>query len=362
MNKNHWITSASLALVLTASLFVAACGKKETALEQGEPVKVKVVEIASREMVRLRTFPATLESERRITLSTKVMGNITYLPVEQGSTVQAGQLLVKIDAGDIKAKRAQVASNLIEAKAMLKNVETNYNRMKDLFEKGSATKKEFDDASTAFESAKAKVQSIEQMDKELADVLSYTTLTSPVSGFISQKFVQMGDMASPAMPLLTVEGGGVTKATAQVPESDIYLFKQGDEVELSIDALGGEKLKGKIEQVSQSGARGSRQFDVKIRIINPTNKNLKSGMFANVLLHKDEGKGITIPQDLLVKRGDLEGVFVLSSANESLLRWVRTGKRVAGQVEILSGLADGDKLIVSAEGKLQDGKRVEVIQ
>lgn len=325
-------------------------------------MKVKVATIASREMLGLRTFPATLESERRITLSTKVMGKITYLPVEQGSAVQAGQLLLKIDAGDIEAKRAQVASNLVEAKAMLKNVETNYNRMKDLIEKGSATKKEFDDVSTAFESAKAKVQSVEQMDKELADVLGYANLTSPVSGFISQKFVQTGDMASPAMPLLTVEGGGVTKATAQVSESDVYLFKQGEGVELSIDALGGEKFKGIIEQVSQAGSMGSRQYDVKIRLIDATNKNLKSGMFANVSLRKGEGKGITISQDLLVRRGDLEGVFVLSGANESLLRWVRTGKRVEGQVEILSGLADGDKLIVSAEGKLQDGKKAEAIQ
>jgi len=354
--------SASLALVLTASLFVAACGKKEPMIEQTEPVKVKVAEIASRQMLGLRTFPATLESERRITLSTKVMGKITYLPVEQGTSVQAGQLLLKIDAGDLEAKRAQVGSNLLEAKAMLKNVETNFNRMKDLFEKGSATKKEFDDISTAFESAKAKVQSVEQMEKELANVLSYATLASPVNGFVSQKFVQTGDMASPAMPLLTVEGGGVTKATAKVSESDIYLFQQGDDVELLIDALDGEKVKGKIEQVGQASAMGSRQFDVKIRLIDATNKNLKSGMFANVSLRKGEGNGITIPENLLVKRGDLEGVFVLSGASESLLRWVRTGKRIDGQVEILSGLADGDKLIVSAEGKLQDGKKVEVIQ
>jgi len=348
-----------LALLPTLALGLSACGSHKTDLADTTPaIKVKVMPVVSGDMVREYNYPAAIESERRITLSTKVMGKITFLPFEKGASVQAGQVLLKIQADDMQAKRAQVAANLVETKAMLKNIETNYNRMQDLFSRGSATQKEFDDITAAYESAKAKVTAVQEADKELADVMSYASLASPVSGFIAEKFVQQGDMAAPAMPLLVVEGGGVSKAAARVPESDIALFRKGDKVDVQIDAIG-KSVKGTVEQISQSGSGGSREFDVTVRLEKITNADLKSSMFAKVLLKKGVEKGVTIPESVLVNRGDLEGVFVMSSAGESLLRWVRTGKRSNGNVEILSGLSAGETVIVSAEGKLQDGKKAE---
>ncbi len=351
-------------LLAVAIAAVTACSDRSNENTDGKAnTKVTVQKITQAELPEEYAFTGNIEGDRRVNLSTKIMGQILSMPFTEGMPVTAGQTVVRIKSDDISAKRAQVRANLIEAEAALKNVEINYNRVKSLFDQKSATQKEMDDVEMAYQMAKARVEAVKEMEKEVTDVIGYGDIVSPIQGYVTRKFAQEGDMAVPGMPLITVEDLSVLKVTAQVPESEIHMFKTGDEVKILIDALNGKSLKGIVDRINPGGNPMSRQFEIKIvlkDLNNETRSLLKSGMFARVLLAKGNKSAVTVPESSLVRRGQLEGLYVVSNGNTATLRWVRTGKTFGDRIEILSGLDDGETIVTSSDNKLSDGLKIEV--
>jgi hypothetical protein len=152
------------------------------------------------------------------------------------------------------------------------------------------------------------------------------------------------------------------KVVAKVPESEINLFKIGDEVILQVEAANQAAIKGRVSQVNQSAGQTQGQFEVNIQIQASPEiiKALKSGMFAQVILEKGKSEDLSITENLLVHRGQLTGLFTVNQQQQAMLRWIRTGRNVGGQVEVLSGLAPGETYITQYEGKLTDGQKVIV--
>lgn len=345
-------------ILLLLTVFISACGSDENVQDNRETVRVKGIKVEMQKSAQTYSFPGNVEGERKITISTKLMGRITSLPFEEGDKINAGQLLVNIDNDQLNAKKAQVEANYEEAKAGYENVKTNYDRMKRLHEKGSATQKEYDDISSAYKMAQAKLNAVEEAKNEIENSLTYAEIKAPFTGYITKKYVQKGDMANPGMPLLTVENLKEIRVKAAVPESDIYLIEVNDSVTVNVDAIPNENFSGKVIQVDAGADPASRQFTLLVSVENSGNM-IKSGMFAKVILKKGTEETVLIPEKYLVERGQLTGVYTTAQNNEALLRWIRTGKTQNGNVEVLSGLNAGETILIP-NNNFREGQKVTV--
>lgn len=349
-----------MAMAALAVTTLVACGNDNSERNNEKPVKVFLLTQTLTEVPHRYVFSGNVEGDKKVTLSTKIMGQITSMPYDVGTHVSIGQSVVKIKSDDLNAKRSQIKANSLEAEAALKNAETNYRRVQQLYDNKSASKKELDDIETMYTMAKAKVNAISEMEKEIDDVLDYSDIVSPINGTIIQKFTEEGNTATPGMPLLMIEDISSLKVMTKVPESEIALFKMGSTVSVAIDAVNRE-LKGIVEQINPSGNGMSRQFDVKIRL-NAAAQDIKSGMYAKVVLASGNKIVMALPKNSIIHRGQLEGVYTINRRNEAVLRWVRTGKTFGDHIEILSGLKNGERVIASSESVLKDGMKVEVAQ
>ncbi len=353
--------------IFKTSLFVSlliglvACGgeEKKAAEKTVAAVPVKVAQVKAINVPVTKTYAATVKSETSVNLSTKMMGQISGLTVEEGQRVTQGEVIARIKSADLEAKKAQVNANRQEAQAAFSNAETNYKRIKTLADQKSATQKELDDIRTAMEMAKAKIAAIDQMEAEINEVLKFAVITAPISGVVTKKFMNTGDLASPGMPIVTLENDSEFEIIAKVPESDIAQLNTGQAVSVKIDAIGGKELAGKIAQLNPSGQYGGGMFEIKVKL-NEKLAALKNGLFASVVIPTGQANKIMVPESAIIRKGQLEGLYTLNQQGEAMLRWLRLGKTYNGQVEILSGLSEGEQYITSAEGKLTDGIKVEV--
>lgn len=343
---------------LLLGIVAVSCGKKEDKHVTAEQKKVSA-QIATAELKEypvVHSFSGKLEAEKQTNLSTRIMGQISKIYVRPGQKVTKDQLLVQIRNQDILAKKAQVEANKIEAVSAYESAEKDLKRYENLYASKSASDKEMEDIRTHYKMAKARLDAVEQMEKEVDENMRYAAIRAPYSGVITNKFVQDGDMANPGMPLLSMESPSQWKVIARIPEADIAKVSLNDQVKVEFKAVG-KVLEGQVVEINPSTTNSGNQYQAKILVKVPEECSVKlySGMFANVLFEHGTQNLIKVPQSSLVHRGQLVGLYAVSQTGNALLRWVKTGKTSGDDIEILSGLSDGEKYVQSTAGKLTDG-------
>jgi RND family efflux transporter MFP subunit len=365
--KNIIMSKKILTILIISSLILTSCGsdKKETVADL-PIISVKVAGNSETSNSSYITASGKIESENSANLSTRMMGYVTKVNVKVGQNVSAGQLLVSINNTDLQAKKAQVDASITQATAGYNNAKKDYDRFVNLFAQQSASQKELDDMTARYEMAKAGLEAAKQMRNEVMAQFSYSNITAPFSGTVTNTFVKEGDMANPGMPLVSIEGASRLQVTAMVSESDISNVKNGMPVKINVKSLNKE-VAGKVSEVSLSAKNTGGQYLVKVTL-DKMDKQILSGMFVNVQFQKAK-KEITqsvksdivlVPESALVRQGQLTGVYTVGSDNVAILRWLRIGKTFGNQVEVLSGLAADEQYIVSAEGKLFNGAKVQL--
>ncbi|WP_421919472.1 efflux RND transporter periplasmic adaptor subunit [Marinifilum sp.] len=351
-----------LALTATLAWGFQSCGSESNSKRtQKADLLVSVQTVKSLNQAEIMSFSGKIEAETHANISTRIMGQIARIYVEPGRKVRKGQLLVQIRDQDIKAKKAQVIANLTKAEAAFENAKKDYDRFTVLLEQKSATQKEMDDVTTHYNMTKAELESVKQRMKEVSEMLSYSAIKAPYHGTVTKKYMNVGDMASPGMPLLAIEKQGEYKVMARIPETEISKIQNGDHVRVKISALS-LTIDGTIAEVNPSALYTGNQFEAKIAL-QPTAEqkaSLYSGMYARVVIEKEGAPGIFIPNKVLVKKGQLTGVYTVSQMGTAILRWVRIGKTIDDRTEVLSGLSDGEQYIVSYQGKIWDGAKLSI--
>lgn len=346
--------------LLLAVIALTACGKKDKQEQvEGEKIPVSIEKIELTEVPQVFEFTGKVSSQQQATLSTRLMGHIVDVLVKEGDAVKKGDLLVKIRNNDILAKQQQVEASIAGATAGYKSASADFERVSTLYNQNSATKKELDDITAHKEMSKARLSAAEKMKAEVNEMMRYASIRAPFNGTITQKFVYAGDMANPGMPLVAIEAPGQFEVVTRIPESDVLKCEVGDKVKVTIKSAG-ITIDGEITKVSPSNKYTGAQYET-IIYLHPSEANLaliRSGMFANVQLQKGSEKAVMVPQELVVERGQLTGIWTVTASNQALLRWVRLGRSVNGMVEVLSGLTGGEIIIVSNQGRLVDGKMV----
>ena len=333
------------------------------------------------------TYKATLESYQQGIISGKTTGKVVSVAVENGQYVNAGDTLITLDDQDIrnniKTAQAQLQtyqdqlnSSQVAMEKLKINVDDakrNYDRQKALFDKKAISQTDFEAAektqNTAqadYDSGNATIQtsqsniSAENVNiANLQDSLSNTIIKAPISGVISDKAVNIGQMASQGIALAKVNDISSVYATIQVPQEKINGVKIGQAATITVD--GSDKTyNGTVQNIDLSANTTSRVFNCKVKIDN-SDKLLLPGVYAKVdLLSSEKTEIITVPVNALVGNEGDYSVFVNDNETAKKTK-VIIGQTDENNVEITSGIKDGDQIIVTNTSTLQDGDEVDAV-
>lgn len=349
----------SVTLLFTTGVLIASCSgnSEEGKVKQDLPVHVTVA-VATQKSDNTIQASGQIESKETAIISTRMMGFITSIKVKAGDKVQKGQLLVTINNADILAKRAQLVAMVSEAEAALKDAQRDYDRYVQLYEQKSASQKEFENATLHYNSIKAKTEAAKQMQNEAEAMLAYTNLTAPFSGVITQKNIDVGSMANPGVPILIMEQAGNYQVNASISESDIASVKEGNRVSVIIKSTG-RIINGSVSEVSPSSQFSGGQYNIKVNLPENEQIGVYAGMYVNIAIQGTGGSKandkVLVPSIAIVNKDQLTGLYTITENETALLRWVRLGKVLGDQVEVLSGLRSDEKFILTGEGKLYNG-------
>ena len=339
--KFTWIGLALL-------LLPAGCGKhggEETSTEPATPPVAVVTEsVQVQPLWDDEELVGNVVAAQRSVLSAKVTGVIDAVNVAPGAMVTRGQVLATIDAREIKAR-------LDSAVAAQDQAQKDFARIEKLLQSGSSTRQEFDAATTRLRTADAVLV-------EAKTMLQYTEITAPFDGVVTRKLVEVGDLATPGKPLLELENASLLRFECEIPEALIDKVQMGGELPVAVDAAGAE-LTGKVSEIAPSASAGSRTFLVRLDL--PAAEKLRAGQFGRVRVPVRERPAVLVAEGAVVRRGQIESVFVVEEG-KARLRLVKTGRKMDGKVEVLSGLSGGESVVVRDAHLLQDGAAVEAAQ
>lgn len=346
-----------------ATFLISSCGSEDqkAIADNSQAINVKVRQVEENSNNPFLNVSGKIQAVSSADLSTRIMGYVNKVHVNVGDKVSKGQLLVSINNSDLQAKRAQINAGITEATAAFNNAKKDYDRFKNLFANASASQKEVDDMTANFEMAKARLDAANQMKNEINAQFAYSNITAPFGGVITSKNIEIGDLANPGVPLISMETPGDFEVRAMVPETEISEIKTDAVVDVIIKSIN-KTIKGKVKEVSSSAKHSGGQYLVTIDL-DQTETNVLSGMFATVqfpLERKVKSELVLIPTEAIVTHGQLSGVYTVSQTNTAILRWLRLGRTFGDQVEVLSGLNSEEAYVLSSEGKLFNGAKVSI--
>lgn len=342
---NPLITRLAIVPAVALSLAVSGCGSKhQSSKEQPASlptaqVRVHTVESKSRTMTE--EVVGTVRAKSRATLEAKVSGRIEAMSVVLGDSVKKGQLLARLDAGEIVARYEQ-------AEASLEQAEREWKRVSALFDQQSVTRAEYDSAQARQRIAKGALAEAKAM-------MGNVEIIAPFDGVVTKKWADVGDLAVPGKSLLDLEGPSALQLEADVPEAISSRIKRDAQMIVRVEAAGKE-LTGVVKEIAPATDPMSRTFRIKLDLT-PTD-GVMPGQFARLAVPVGENKSLRVPATAVVERGQLEIVFAVSD-HHARLHLVKTGKRVGDEVEVLSGIGAGDVVVISGAEQLSDGQPVE---
>ncbi len=353
----------SVALFSLLTTFLFSCSGDKTKDAKILPaVAATVKQVAGANSSKYVSASGKIEAENSANVSTRMMGYITSIKVKTGQKVSKGQLLATVNNTDLQAKRAQTEAGITQATAAYNSAKKDYDRFVVLLGQKSASQKEMDNVATQYEMAKAGLEATKQMKNEVMAQFSYTNITAPFSGTITNTFVKEGDMANPGMPLVSLEGNTKLQAIVMVSESEISQIKNGMAADIMVKSID-KSFKGNVIEVSSSAKNTGGQYIVKLSLEN-TIESILSGMFANVVFPVEKpnvtakNTMILVPKQAIINQGQLNGIYTVNNDRIAILRWLRLGKTFGDQVEVLSGLSAGENYIVEAQSKLYNGAKI----
>jgi len=364
----------SLIAVILGMLLLSACSKKEhnAAITSDMPsLKGALVETVKLESLD-ESFDATgtVSSTTTAIVSPRIPGVISVLSVKEGSRVKKGDILAQLDARENQANAAAAEGAvedarraLDESKARRTLADTQFERYQKLFKSDVISRQEFEIKGTEKELAQqgvaraaARLKQSQEQSAGAGAFADYTRITSPISGIITSRQADLGATVFPGQPLFTLEDENSYQLELAIPESMSQRVSQGTSVQVTLDAIEGS-FSTRIADIVPSADKFSRTFTAKIPL---QQKGLKSGMFGRGTIRLGTSVlGMTLPQTGVVERGALTSVWVLDKDNIARMRIVKVGKSIGERIEILSGLSDGERIIVGSAEKVSEGQKVE---
>ena len=332
-------------IIASAVVFAASCGNNEKKAETAAPVEevvptVAVAQVFTREVPQMTVYTSTVQSFVKNNIAPQSGNRIKSIKVDVGDFVSKGQVLAEMDQIQLQ-----------QAELQMQNKEVEYQRLKGLYEVGGLSKSDLEAIELSYKVSKTQYENL----------LENSILRSPVSGVITARNYDVGDMYAMSAPLFTVEQIVPVKLLVAISESDYSKVKQGDKVEVVADALTGKTFDGKIRKIYPTIDPATRTFVAEVVVNNPK-RELRPGMFARVTVHFGVNNNVVIPDVAVVKQqGSGERfVYVLNEDGTVSYQKVVLGRRMDAEYEVLEGLNDGAKIVTGGQIRLKDGIKVAV--
>ncbi len=297
--------------------------------------------------VRLQPCPVyeevagTLQSEQSASVASQIMARIIRVHVHAGDRVAEGDLLIELDNVDLKARVAQARDQLNALQAQLRRAKLHYQRTRELHAKHSATQAALEAATAEYHSIRSQFSAARERLAEAEHALGYSEIRATFSGTVIDHFVEAGDMAAPGMRLLSVYDPQQLRIAAYVRETLASQLQPGQALQAGIDALQ-RQMPVVVEEIVPAADPGSRSFLIKARIEH--DPRLLPGMFARIRIPLGEQRKILLPIRYVAQVGQLDVVWVLREGVVER-RFVRLGQQDDGQIRVISGLAEGERLV-----------------
>lgn len=419
-------TVALVILAFSMSL-LASCGNGQNEPAVQESTLVEVVPVTQGNISKEIKFTGSIEARTEVKVFPKITATIELVSVELGDRVKKDDIIALLESDELKAQLAQAEAALqvmqakwaqmkvgarseeiaqaqdrvAKAKASLRDAEKNYKRMKALFDRGTIAKRQFESAELAYTVARADLNSAqEQLDMvkegatkedrqalraqvsqaqaalDLARIrLSYTQITSPIDGTISQRFSDPGNLAVPTQPLLTIVQMDTVKVIVHFPENQIRYMVPGIDAQLVVAAYPDQVFHGRIDKVSPTLDPTTRMFSAEIKVVNE-NHLLRPGMFTTVTLSVDPHlNALLVPKEAVLYREEYQEntatskwgicqvnyLFVVE-AGKAHMRKVSLGHESDNVVEVCEGVQKGEQVVTRGLHQLNDGDRITVVK
>ena len=398
-SKKLWIITAAVLLVAILVVSNIVKGTKKQAIQSAKVKKGEIVSIVS--------APGNVKAETEVQISAYVMGKVSRLPVKEGDLVKKGQILVQIDPTNYAAQVKQARASLELAKANLAQTELIYKRKQELFAAGLISQEENEGTTTQFNLDRARLTQAEASLEQAQDTYSKTTITSPINGTVVQLNVEVGEvvvtgtMNNAGSVIMVVADMSQMEVESQVDESDVKDIKIGQSAGIEVDAILNKTFQGEVSEVgnaaiasvTSSSSNASVNYTVKVRFTDRSD-DLKSGMSANVDITTSNKKDILlIPiQSVVMRKVDSERkaaepkkgkggamagentsdgkrikekeqeVVYVVEKGKAVIMPVETGVSDQDNIEVLSGLSDGQEVIKGPFSVLRNLKHSDKVK
>lgn len=289
------------------------------------------------------TVSGTIGSRDLARIASRILGYVTDLKVKEGDEVTKEQTLLTIDTKEVSEKLDQAKANLESAKADLTKARNDYDRYRILMDKESISRKDFDDVTARYEIAKAAETRAEAAVEESRTMLSYGNITAPFSGIISDRNVNIGDLATPGKTLISLYTPGSLEVVAAVGEQYAGYLKVGSPVEVTISSINAKQSTSIREVVPQ---RDEKTRTITIKASLTETPGLNPGVYATLTFRTRESEALSIPVSSLIIIGQLETVKVLENGRP-IVSNIKTGRKLPNdRIEVISGLNPGEEVII----------------
>lgn len=330
-------------MLIAIAVGLASCGKsekKEATVTVVTP-NVRILQVSEREVDQTFDFTATVQPEVKNSIAPSTPGRIRQILVEVGSRIGKGQKLVQMDV-----------ANLSNSETQIENTKRMYKRTQELFNVGGASQQDLDNA---------KLQ-VDVAQTNLKNLTENTFLLSPISGIVTARNYDNGDMYSGQMPVLTVMQINPVKLLVNVSESNYSQVKTGMTVNVKFDVFPNETFKGKVNLIYPTIDERSRSFGVEIKLSNNNNK-IRPGMYGRVIMQFGVAKHVVVPDQSVIKQSGSGARFVFVHKNGKVeYRRVELGRRFGNEYELISGVTSGEEVVVSGYAGLTDGSVVKIVK
>lgn len=342
---NNIVRNLTFAAVVIAAVSCGNGKKVAPAAAAAEQVAeeaplVTVVTVGKQDVPQTAVYTSSVEPYAKNNIAPQTSMRISKINVEVGDFVRAGQILAEMDKLQLQ-----------QAELQMKNNETEYNRLKGLYDAGGLSKSDLDAIELSYKVSKTSYENL----------LQNTILRSPINGVVTARNYDKGDMYSMSQPIYTVEQIAPVKILVGISESDYSKVKKGNEVKITVDAFPGKVFAGKINRIYPTINESTHTFNVEVIVPNRDNV-LRPGMYARVTVQFGVNNSVVVPDTAIVKQtGSGERfVYILNADGTVTYQNVKLGRRIDSMYEILSGIEDGAKVVTEGQVRLKDGVKVTI--
>ena len=359
IGKKGWITIAVVAVIIIVGIVKCSGGKKE------EKISFDTAKVMKTDIQTSITATGTIEPVTSVTVGTQVSGIVSHLYVDYNTVVKKGQVIAELDRTNLISELNTAKANLSSAQSSLNYQLSNYNRYKELHDKGLVSADEFESARLQYLQAKEQVNTSKESVQKAQTNLGYATITSPIDGVILSKSVEEGQTVAASFntPELFVIAQDLTnmRVIADIDEADIGGVKEGQRVSFTVDAFPEDHFEGQVTQVRQQATTESNVVTYEVVISAPNNDlKLKPGLTANVTIYTLEKNDVLAapakalrfqPNEAFLQKGetieDCEGDHKLWTKEGSVFKAhkVEVGTTNGIMTEITGGIKEGTEVL-----------------